>query len=448
MLAINLNKQAKFPPVVAFGLVYIALAVWFIPGYVLWDANLIMGVLLAPYVCRVDRGRYSLRYLIPAVLTLGLAIIAPVNTLFFMAMLFAVLLLVENTLGKVSEMLLFLLLLISPVFGHISRLAEFPARLWLTENVAKVLTATGTPAASAGNMISLDGYEFSVDPSCAGLKMLVLSVLIALFVLAYYQRQTSKRLSFKMLVLLCLATVALNVVCNFFRILLLVAFKIMPGTLMHDLVGIVCLCTYVLAPLLLSIRPAVNRWGRPTEKGEERYPPTAIRYPYLHLVFAGAMIFVAMHLAKADTLITANNSIQLSGYHKTKLDGGILKFEDQKALIYLKPTAFYAPEHNPMICWVGSGYEFTAIKPETISGISIYTATLVKDNDKIYAAWWFDNGRLKTTNQFAWRWDAARSNSRFYLINVNAATKTQLQQQVTAMLKQDIFMNSTLKPKK
>ncbi|MBD1365062.1 exosortase N [Mucilaginibacter sp. ZT4R22] len=445
MLTIQLKTPYKVQPVAIFGLAYLVLALWFVPGYLIWNANLVMGLLLIPYICKADKTRYSLRYLLPAVLATGLAVVLPVNTLFFVAMLFVVLLLIENSIGRMGDSLLLLIILISPVFGHFTRLGEFPVRLWLSERVADVLSAGGIPASAAGNQIVLGNYEFSVDPACAGLNMLVTSVLIGLFVLNWYQKQSGRMLSFKWLALLCTLTVALNVVCNFFRILLLVAFKIMPGTFLHDAVGIGCLLIYVLAPLLLGIKPLLVWFGKAGIAKPVTEQKQGIRYPFLHIALLAAMLFVASHLVKADTLVASTNKIQLAGYQKKQLDGGIMKFENKDALIYLKPTAFYAPEHDPMICWVGSGYAFKSIRRETIGGHGLYTATLVKNTDRIYAAWWFDNGQLKTVNQFTWRWAAAKNDGQFYLVNVNASSPQKLKQKIEELTVLDIFKKKSYK---
>ncbi|TFF37124.1 exosortase N [Mucilaginibacter psychrotolerans] len=441
MFTIQLKTLIKPQPPMLFGLAYVVLALWFIPGYFMGDANVAMGALLIPYICTVDKSRRSLRYLFPALLSAVLALLLPVNTLFFVAMLFAVLLLIENTIGRVSDILLFLLLLISPVFGHVTRMGEFPVRLWLSDKVAAVLAMGGQQASAAGNQIMLGNYEFSVDQACAGLNMLVMSVLVCLFVLAFYQRQSGKALGFKWLLLLCVVTVALNIGCNFFRILLLVMFRIMPGTLFHDAVGIGCLCLYVLLPLLLGIKPMLTRFGKAKVTIGEPKPWPAMGYSLLHACLLAAVLVVAVRLVKSDSLVRGNSAIDLPGYHKTQLDGGILKFENKEALIYLKPTAFYAPEHDPMICWVGSGYVFKSIRIEKFSGHDIYTATLVKNQDRIYAAWWFDDGRLKTVNQFAWRWAAAKNQRQFYLVNINASTPQKLRQKIGLMPGQKIFNN-------
>ncbi|AMR34031.1 hypothetical protein A0256_22580 [Mucilaginibacter sp. PAMC 26640] len=433
-------KTVKPHPLIAFGVVYFALAIWFIPAYFKWDANLVMGVILVPYVCTIEKGNRSLRYLLPALLGVGLAIIAPVNTLFFVALLFVVLLLIEHSIGRVSNIFLLLMLLISPVFGHITRMGEFPVRLWLTEKVANTLALTGMEVSAAGNQIMMGNFEFSVDQACAGLNMLVMSLLICLFVLTWYQRQSGNTLSFKYLWLLAAFTLLLNVVCNFFRILLLVRFKIMPGTFLHDAVGICCLAIYVLLPLLFGIKPLVHSLGKAgKQQARDNAVVTDSRFLLIHLFLLGMILFVAAHITKADHLAGASNPMQIAGYHKKQLGGGILKFENKEALIYLKPTAFYAPEHDPMICWVGSGYVFKSIRQENVAGYDIYTAILTKKQDKIYAAWWFDNGKVKTVNQFSWRWIAARNEGQFYLVNVNAASPEELHKKSVEMLTGDLF---------
>ncbi len=442
MLTIQLRRDLKFNAAIFFALVYFTLAIWFIPGYFIRDANLVLGLMLAPYICKINTGQFSLRYLLPSVFACAFAIMAPVNTLFFVALLFVVLLLIENTIGKVSDILMLLMLLISPVFTHITRMGEFPLRLWLTTQVAHVLTQTGIQATSAGNQIQLGNYEFSVDPACAGLNMLVMSLLVCLFEIAFYQRQTGKRAAIWLLASLCCLTIGLNVAGNFFRILLLVTFKIMPGTLMHDLTGIGCLVVYVILPLLAIVKPLVARFGIPGIASKEETSTMiipAVRYPVLHLFFLLIICFIALRITNADNLVKPSGRIELPGYHKKQLDGGILKLENNEALIYLKPTPFYAPEHDPMICWTGSGYEFENIKQDTLAGYTFYTATLQKNKDKIYAAWWFDNGSLKTVNQFAWRWNAAKNNCLFYLVNVNTSSPQKLRSLVGAMLCQNLF---------
>lgn len=438
-------KRPSMPyPTMGFFLAYMCLALCLLSKYFLWDANLYLGLLLAPYICRVDQKQKSLRYLLPALIALILALLLPVKTMLFIALLFSVMLLVENSIGKLSEELLFLLLLISPVFKHITRLAEFPVKLWLSDQVATLLNFSGIDSIASGNQIVMAHYEFSVDPACAGLNMLVTSLIIFLFILAHYQRLAGKQFHFLHILILSIVTVSLNIVCNFFRILLLVSFKIMPGTFFHDFTGICCLIIYVILPLMKGIKPLLTWLGkeRKNDKPENLFKRTySLRYPLLHGLFLTTLIFIGLHMVKADSLMTSAKTIHLKKYNKQELEGGILKFENKEALIYLKPTAFYAPEHDPKICWTGSGYQFKNISKEFIGGIEVYTAVLQKGKDRIYSAWWFDNGAIKTINQFNWRWHAAKGESPFYLVNINAATPMKLREKAADLLFQTSVLN-------
>ncbi len=418
MLALQLYKPLnRFLPI-GFCLAYLCILILLMQNYFLWNANVFTGLALAPCICSVEYEKRSLRYLIPALLMGGIALLIPAKTALFLAMVFAALLLAENLWGKINPVLLFLLLLISPLFTYASSLFGFPIRLWLSEVAARIIGFLGIKAFASGNIITLDNYEFSVDQACAGLNMLATSLIICLFIIAFYQRKLAKQLSFLQVILLLTGTVGLNIVCNLFRIILLVLFKIMPDNFLHDGIGVICLVGYVIIPLLFLTKLLIEKQAKVKVNEETKLNFTPeLRYPLLHFLFLMVMIFATLNLKRMDKASQSYNPIRLGGFKKETLEDGIMKFENKEALIYMKSTAFYASEHNPMVCWKGSGYDFKFIKKEIIKGKEVYTGTLIKGKDKIYSAWWFDNGSIKTINQFTWRWHAAKGEGNFYLIN-------------------------------
>ena len=440
MIALSLKRNLAPHLAATFVLVYAGLGVCFLQRFFHWELNLFAGLLLAPFICRIERNVFSVRYLLPAAIAIALAVMLPVKSIFFMAMLFSGLLLIENSFGKVNPSLLFLLLLISPVFKSLLGMLDFPMRLWLTEQVAALLDANGVMAVAAGNQIQMGSHDFSVDPACAGLHMMVISLVICLFLLM--QLQQGRRPGFLLISTAVFITIVLNIISNFFRILFLVLFKIMPGTWLHDAVGVICLIVYVVVPLFFGIKWLL-KYAKPIDMQEKQFRfsrQLAIRYPALQIGMLAMVVFIAPKMVTGDTLVSANKSIQINGFAKTKLETGILKFENKKALIYVKPAAFYIPGHDPKLCWTGSGYVFKHIKSETIGGYEIYTAVLQKKKDKIYAAWWFDNGTIKTADQLAWRWQAARSGINFYLVNVNAMNRIDLEKQVFELLENKEYL--------
>ena len=446
MIAINLNKPGFTFPLLGISLAYLAILLWFIPSYVNWDLNLYAGLILSPFICRIKRNQLSIRYLLPTVVSLLLAICLPVNTTFFVALLFSLLLFIESNFGKITEAFLFLLFLISPVFKYVFGTIDFSLRLWLTGRVVVLLNSMGVHATAIGNQIELEKYSFAVDPVCAGLNMLIISLIICLFLIVQYQERSSRSLNFLWVAVLFLFTIALNIFGNFFRIFLLVIFKIMPGTFFHELFGIFCLVVYVVLPLVLGFKALISRQG--IQIAQKNNKPslalTPLLHPLIQITLMASLIFAGTTIVKADQLITVNENIQLSGFKKNLLKTGISKFENENLLIYIKPSPFYIPGHDPKICWTGSGYEFKQIRKEKIGNSDIYTALLVKGKDRIYAAWWFDNGVTSTVDQLVWRWKDAMGQPPFYLINVNAMNQKKLREQVTTLLSNQKYL--TAKP--
>ncbi|AOM77901.1 exosortase N [Pedobacter steynii] len=416
-------------------LCYTIMSLKFLSEYLVPDIGLYIGIAIIPYVCRIEAGNLSLRFLLPALLFTLLAFFIPAKSTLFFTLVFTILLLFESFLGKVSLNFFFVLALLSPLFKFFSDTLSFPLRIWLSNTVAETITMAGIAARSAGNIITIEGYDFYIDQACAGLNMLNISLLISLFILSYHQKKNSSTLSFFSLLTLLTVTFLFNIISNFFRIMMIVIFKIMPETIVHDLVGICSLIIYVILPLIMLSGSFVQRFGKIQQKEKRHSQKTkyCLKQPALHVLFFGMVIFLFINSGKKNQSNQASNNLSLKGYQKTNLENNVVKFENKKALIYLKPTPFYAPEHNPMICWTGSGYEFQLIKKEIINGTEIYTGTLVKGKDKIYASWWFDNGKMKTINQFRWRWSAAKGSQIFYLVNVNTSKIEDLKR-ITATL--------------
>src|SRR5690606_11435069 len=57
----------------------------------------------------------------------------------------------------------------------------------------------------------------------------------------------------------------LNVICNLFRIILLVIFKIMPEDPLHELMGVFCLILYVMIPLYFIAKWMIVRVANPLD---------------------------------------------------------------------------------------------------------------------------------------------------------------------------------------
>jgi len=119
--------------------------------------------------------------------------------------------------------------------------------------------------------------------------------------------------------------------------------------------------------------------------------------------------------------------LAVPGYTVRGLGGHILQLNNRRSLVYIKPIPdFYYTDHLPAICWQGSGYVFLKIQEELINGSKVYTGILQQANEKLYTAWWYDNGSSRTLSQANWRWDMLRGAKKYSLVNVTSASREQL----------------------
>jgi exosortase N len=417
--------------------IYAVIPLKFLLGYLQFNFILGIGLLILPFTFQFRKQIFSNRYLVPTLLFALLSLILPAQSTIYFSIIFTVLLLFENFIGKTNIAALFILIIVSPLFKFFSDTLGFPLRLWLSKIVAQTMTFVGMKAESAGNIIYIDQYEFYIDQACAGLNMLHVSLLIGIFILSVQQKKQQKTVPLFSYALFFSLIFILNICSNFSRILLIVIFKIMPGTTLHEFVGILSMLIYVILPLFYLSKIFVRYLAKPDLQVTKDFPGnlwSRSSNPALHI---SLLILLALVLLRPKSPGIANPTVMttnIPGYKKTALKHEVTKFENSRAIIYFKPTPFYAPEHNPMICWTGSGYEFKFIEKRTIKGIEIYTGILEKGKDKLYSAWWFDNGQVKTIDQLQWRWDSAKGQGPFYLVNVNTGRSADLQKIVTDML--------------
>lgn len=99
----------------------------------------------------------------------------------------------------------------------------------------------------------------------------------------------------------------------------------------------------------------------------------------------------------------------------------------------------YHAEHNPLICWKGSGYDFKHISTTRLGNIEVSVAELVKETDKLYTMWWFDSGKHKTGSQWDWRWRSLSQQQDYYLVNVTTESMETLRTEAEALLVQRII---------
>ncbi len=398
-------------------------------GYLLGDATFWIGICIVPFVLTkpAQRGR-SLRWL-PVVLLLVVgSFFIKERSFGYLLMIASVLFTIESCRGKTGPLLLWLLLIISPLFSYLSEVFTFPIRLKLSEWSGRLLQIFGFQVEVSGNVIHLNRSEFSVDPACMGLQMTGFALLSGIFLIAHYQHTTKRELSLMISSILMILVFGFNILCNLMRILVLVIFSIPPQNPLHDVAGIISLLAYVWLPVTLLVRFFFRYFSKSVNELPQK--AGALRPGIL---IANVLIAAACtrFMLLPENVVVNNSSISPLVFNKkyqaTRLNAGVTRFQDKKALIYIKEIpSFYAAEHSPYTCWKGSGYSFTNIKEGLVSGNRIYLGTLQKGEDQLLTAWWFSNHEHNTISQLDWRWRVLRGDSEFQLVNVTAANERDL----------------------
>lgn len=422
-------------PTAIFIVSYLALILSFLHGYLIADINLLAGLILAPYILRVDSlRRTGQRYLWFALGFMVLSWYTGVATFYFLSIGMAMLYVFESMAGRINWLPLFLLGVLCPAFKYFNNIFGFAVRLKLSEIAGKAIQFIGFKVEVAGNVMIMDNCEFSVDPACVGLKMMVVSILAGLLLMAFFERKNKRNYSFISVLMIIVLIILLNITGNLLRIIMLVIFRILPENPAHDLVGILCLILYTIVPAYFIVKHVSGR------KQESTNETTRNSFNFktlaIHLLLLTTTVITGFKISGEKAVAGSNISVSsMTGFGGTVINGEVIKYEKPGVLIYVKPVKrFYGTEHNPMICWIGSGYEFKRIGKKVVEGKEVYTGILKSGNDILYAAWWFDNGTFQTINQADWRWRAFKGEE-FYLINVNCSSEKELLKEVGKLLK-------------
>ncbi|WP_207495397.1 exosortase N [Aridibaculum aurantiacum] len=412
-------------------LIYAGIFFWGLNKYLQWQsANMLLGLITISCCININRqftGSRRFGYL--SFLLLVLLVLMPVKTMLYLAVLSGVFYLLESYYGRLNLLPMLAVVIMSPFFQYLSNVFVFPIRLWLSEWAGNILKALGSVVVVTGNVLTIQGQEFSVDPACMGLNMLVVSLLLCIMLLGVYQKKYQLQVSAVAVFGMLLFTFVMNIISNMVRILMLVQFSIMPGELMHDVTGVVCLLVYVILPLGLLIHLLVRKRGK--EMTETAFNRKVSLAPHIILAAFHLLLTIKVISFLPEPPQVATAMFEAAGYTTSMLDDDVVKLNNQQALIYIKPIRnFYNADHNPMICWKGSGYNLKHINTTTIAGLVVYTARLEKEKDVLYTSWWYDNGKEKTISQLQWRWNMMKGSSPYAIINITTSSPAQLAEEV------------------
>jgi exosortase N len=404
-----------------------------IPTYIdALSVNTVLGITAIIFTWQgAATGKRIFGYLLAAGILLLLYGWIPSKFILYIVIGMAVFSLIESVAGKAGPAAMFCLILMSPLCEYFVNVFGFPIRLQLTELAGQIMHSADISYHTEGNILLKGSSEFSVDTACMGLHMLISSLLTGMILLGIYQRRLKKKLSLIYLTGIGLAILILNLFSNLIRIISLVEFQVAPENYMHATIGLACFVIYILLPSVVLVKYIVSRFGSihewPIGNFELRAKTIWIQISLLIVIFG--IVLVGKDRSMNEYLATG--TVKAPGYRIENLPDAIVKLSTAKGLVYLKPIiGFYSSDHQPTMCWKGSGYEFRKLETMNLDGQIIYTSCLEKGSDKLYTAWWYDNGNLNTISQFDWRWDSFRNNRPWVLVNVTADSKSVLISQI------------------
>ncbi len=411
--------------------------------YLVKSFNMYAGLMLTPFIVYVrEPSKYSNRFGILALFCLvGYALIG-IKTLYYLCFAFTVLLIIESFFGMMNNIVIALVVLLGSISQYFIKLFSFPIRLELTELAGAILSFFGLTVEVAGNILNVNGLDFSVDPECMGLKMVTTSLLAMFLFISLKERNKKRKLSFLGTTYLASTTLFFVLFANLLRILALVLFKSFPETASHELIGIISLCVYAILPIWWNSSIAYKTLSKPIKAGiSMRHANLKFSYAVLAILVIGLSYFNLIYNPTTIQSSPLTMNMNLKGYDMDTTAHNVVQLKSDTSLIYIKPPMpFYGSDHNPSICWLGSGYKF---EKETILDIGnykvFYGLLSGKHGEMLHTSWWYDNGLDKTINQLDWRWSSLKGAEEYRLVNVTCSNMKDLQLEVEKLLTQNIF---------
>lgn len=437
----DLLKDIKsYLPWIIAAIVPLVVFLGFYPHYL--RSNTFFWVCIATLPLSMQaRGQNKLNFFWLAIIMSVVTLALPTTIGIYCMLCLLLIFLMQSIVGRLHFTLLIHALLASPLFSYFSSLVSFPIRLQLSKIVSWLLNVVGYQVSIEGNLVHLGDRSFLVDEACAGMFMLGYGLLFGTLILSHFSK--NRHLNFRQLTGYYLLLIGLILSGNILRISLLIVFGIMPDHWFHEGLGLMVYIGQILVPFYLIVKHSIHRtflFKIPKTDLKPVFPTK--KYALLCIIM---LILIGRHQLNMKSEHQEPQRVHLSGYDSSIVNDGVTKLQNDHALIYIKPpVAAYRADHNPMICWQGSGYSFKKIEKWLLNDISVNLAELVKSNEKVYTAWWFESANHKTGNQLTWRKHALQNNEQFYLVNLTCKTKAELERQINILLDQSILSHNNI----
>ena len=204
------------------------------------------------------------------------------------------------------------------------------------------------------NNILINNQRFSVDPECMGLKMVGYGYATVLLFIGSFEKKFNRKIRLhKIIGILTLSTFFIILV-NLFRIVMIVILQSKPETIMHELVGLLSFGVYFILPMYFISKWIIKRQSSfSNKKSQFRTIPNQKITILFTLILISSLAYFNFNRTNYRNIEVDNKSsaIEIANYKKSITPNNVVKFENDKTLIYIKPSChFFGPDHSPTIC--------------------------------------------------------------------------------------------------
>lgn len=419
------------------------IAVFLLKDYFIPGIQIALGIMVAPFIFRIQKHNYSYRYAYLFLLFLSAYYLLHIYVLLFISVGCLIFFSIECQNGKIGILPFLFLICISPAMHYISNVFTFSLRLELSKYAAQILNLIGMAVKNKGSYFVLaDGSSYSVDTACIGLNMFNTGLTASLLLIGFSEQKTKKSLSYFAISFVFIFTIVCLIFTNLIRIVTLVFFKAPPETWQHDFIGIASLSLYTMLPVY-GIIYFIQKRNTQMRSAELPFLKANFKRNLLSMILCSIILIVVSQKIKNQLKYTIKdqklNNLYLPEYTKTTNKDGIAEFRKEGVLIYIKPASHgYESDHPPSMCWQGAGFQLENISSVRMNGYTILTAILKKDKLEQYTAWWYDNGTNKTIDQWEWRFAHGEP---YRIINITTKSKSELDRLCSLYLSKNLFTN-------
>lgn len=233
----------------------------------------------------------------------------------------------------------------------------------------------------------INNAKITIDTACMGLSMFKTGLLSGALLLTLEEKKHQKYFNIIQILLFCCILIVLNIISNYFRIITLVLFNCTEENVLHHTIGILCFVFYQIIPMLFLIR-----FFRPKK---EEIEVKRNFYPVLFTLAGTVIIFATSFEIKKEQQYNLLENLDPEYQNKKGVwvNKEVFKIVTPDKLIYIKTS-----NHNPLVCWTGTGYKIIESKEVKKGNEKISRVKMEKNNIQYYSYWWYECDSKKYTS--------------------------------------------------